>query len=82
MLKRILIIAGILIVGIASFSLLNKHLEVDTAVANKEEQKPLFTKEEELNMSTLNKVTEKLHEKYEVEVDVNSNFKERIGDTS
>ena len=46
MLKRILIIAGILIVGIASFSLLNKPLEADTAVANKEEQKPLFTKEE------------------------------------
>ena len=64
MLKRILIIAGILIVVIASFSLLNKPLEVDTAVANKEEQKPLFTKEEELHMSTLKRVTEKLHEKY------------------
>ncbi|MEK4403193.1 hypothetical protein MKZ26_01960 [Sporosarcina sp. FSL K6-6792] len=48
MLKRIWIIAGILIVGIASFSLLNKSLEDDTAVAvaNKEEQKPLFTKED------------------------------------
>ena len=64
MLKRILIIVGILIVGITSFSLLNKPSEVDTAVANKEEQKPLFTKEEKLNMSTLNTVTEKIHEKY------------------
>ncbi|HWI49457.1 MAG TPA: hypothetical protein VNU45_14660, partial [Rummeliibacillus sp.] len=64
MLKRILIIAGILIVGIASLSLLIKSLEADTAVANKEEQKPLFTKKEELNMSTLNTVTEKIHEKY------------------
>ena len=48
MLKKILIIAGILIVGIASFSLLNKALEVDSSVANKEEQEPLVTKEEEL----------------------------------
>ena len=45
MLKRRLIIAGILIVVIASFSLLDKPLEVDTAVANKEEQKPLSTEE-------------------------------------
>ena len=60
--------------GIASFSLLNKPLEVDTAVANKEEQKPFFTKEEELNMSTLNTVTEKIHEKYEeLEFVVSSN---------
>lgn len=65
MLKRRLIIAGILIVVIASFSLLDKPLEVDTAVANKEEQKPLFTRDEELNISTLQRVTEKLHEKYE-----------------
>ncbi|TQR19400.1 DUF4030 domain-containing protein [Psychrobacillus vulpis] len=74
MLKRILIIAGILIVGIASFSLLNKSLEADTAVANKEEQKPLFTKEEQLNISTLNTVTEIIHEKYEeLEFVVSSN---------
>ncbi|QUG40268.1 hypothetical protein KD050_13270 [Psychrobacillus sp. INOP01] len=64
MLKKILIITGILIVGIALFSLLNKPLEVDTAVANKEEQKPTVTKEEQ-NISTLNRVSEKLHEKYE-----------------
>ena len=65
MLKSRLIIAGILIVVIASFSLLNKPLEVDTAVANIEEQKPSFTREEELLMSTLKSVSEKLHEKYE-----------------
>ena len=65
MLKRRLIIAGILIVVIALFSLLNKPLEVDTAVADIEEQKPSFTKEEELLMSTLTSVSEKLHEKYE-----------------
>jgi hypothetical protein len=41
MLKSILIIAGILIVGIVSFSMLNKPLEVDTAVENKEEQESL-----------------------------------------
>ncbi|WP_397538851.1 hypothetical protein [Rummeliibacillus pycnus] len=63
MLKRILIIVGILIVGIASLSLLFKSLEADTAVANKEE-KPLFTKKEELNIPTLNRVTEKIHDKY------------------
>ena len=65
MLKRILIIAGIFIVGVASSSLLIKALEVDTAVGNKEEQEPLVTKEEELNISTLKKVKEKLHEKYD-----------------
>lgn len=65
MLKRILIIAGILIVGISSFILINKPLEVDSAVANKEEQEPLVTKEEEL----LKMVKEKLNEKYVV-VDV------------
>lgn len=64
MLKKILIIVGILIVGIASLSLLIKSLEANTAVANREEQKPLITKKEELNMSTLNIVTEKIHEKY------------------
>lgn len=74
MLKRILIITGILIVGIASFSLLNKPFQVDTVVANKDEQKPLFTKEEELNMSTLNAVTKKIHEKFEeLEFVVSSN---------
>ena len=63
MLKRILIINGILIVGIASFSLLNKHSEVDTAVANKDEPEPLSTKERELQFSTLNTVTEKNYDK-------------------
>ncbi|KQL33695.1 DUF4030 domain-containing protein [Psychrobacillus sp. FJAT-21963] len=74
MLKRILIITGILIVGIGSFSLLNKPSEVDTAIANKEEPKPLSTKERELHFSTLNEVTEKIHEKYdELEFGVSSN---------
>ncbi|MEK4299165.1 hypothetical protein MKY30_07090 [Oceanobacillus sp. FSL W8-0428] len=59
MLKRILIINGILIVGIASFSMLNKHSEVDTPVANKDEPEPLSTKERELQFSTLITVTEK-----------------------
>lgn len=60
MLKRILIINGILIVGIASFSMLNKHSEVDTPVANKDEPEPLSTKERELQFSTLITVTEKI----------------------
>ena len=38
MLQRILIINGILIVAIASFGLLNKHSEVDTAVAKRMNQ--------------------------------------------
>ncbi|MFJ8261006.1 hypothetical protein ACIQ4I_03460 [Rummeliibacillus sp. NPDC094406] len=63
MLKRIMIIVGILIVGIAALSLLIKSLEADTAVANKE-GKPLFTKKEELNIPILNTVTEKIHDKY------------------
>lgn len=74
MLKKILIIVGIFIVGMASISLLNKSLDTDTAVANKEEQKPLFTKEEELNFATLNMVAEKIHEIYEeLEFGVSSN---------
>jgi len=56
MLKRVLILAGILIVGISSFILLNNSLKIDSAVANKEEQEPLITKEEEL----LTMVKEKL----------------------
>ncbi|MCM3358769.1 DUF4030 domain-containing protein [Psychrobacillus sp. MER TA 171] len=76
MLKRILIITGILIVGIASFSLFNKPSEVDTAVANKEEPEPLSTQEREQHFSTLNTVTEKIHEKYgELEFAVSSNSK-------
>ena len=63
--KRIVMAAGILIMGIASFSLLNMPLAFNTPVANKEEQKPLLTKEE----STLKMVMEKLQEKY-VGVDV------------
>ncbi|MFB5089365.1 hypothetical protein PGC35_19605 [Psychrobacillus sp. PGGUH221] len=71
MLKRILIINGILIVGIASFSLLNKHSEVDTPVANKDEPEPLSTKE---RFSTLNTVTEKNYDKYgNLEFTVSSN---------
>lgn len=75
MLKRILIIAGILIVGITSFSLLYKSLDVDTVGANKVEQK-LFVIKEELNISTL-KVKEKLNEKYVV-VDVKTTSKKEL----
>ncbi|MFB7157645.1 MULTISPECIES: hypothetical protein [unclassified Lysinibacillus] len=57
MLKKILIIAGIFIVGIALLNLLIKSSVADTAVANKEKQKPLSTKEEQ-EISTLNRVTE------------------------
>ena len=65
MLKRILIIIGILLVGITTFSLLNKPSEDNTAVANKGEQRPSLTKEEKLTHSVLDSVTEKIHEKYE-----------------
>lgn len=52
--------------GIASFILLNKFLESDSVVANKEEeQKPSFTEEEKLTHSILDSITEKIHEKYE-----------------
>ena len=64
MIKKILIIAGILLVVIASFSLLNKTLEIDSSIANKEEHEPLITKEEEL----LKKVKEKLAEKYVIDI--------------
>ncbi|MEK3979001.1 hypothetical protein MKY37_07850 [Psychrobacillus sp. FSL K6-2836] len=78
MLKKILIIVGIFIVGMASISLLNKSLDTDTAVANKEEQKPLFTKEE-LNFATLNMVAEKIHEIYEeLEFGVSSNSETKL----
>lgn len=73
--KRILIIVGILIVGIASFILLNKQLESDSVVANKEKQEPSFTKEEKLTQSILDSISEKIHGKYEgllFSVDVNS----------
>lgn len=76
LLKKILIITGLLIVGIPLFSLLNKPLEVDTAVANKEEQKSIVTKEEQ-NISTLNRVSEKLHEKYD-EFVVKTNSKKEL----
>ena len=68
MIKKILIIAGILLVGIASFSLLNKTLEIDSSIANKEEHEPLITKEEEL----LKKVKEKLAEKYVIDIKTTS----------
>jgi hypothetical protein len=73
--KRILIIVGILIVGISSFILLNKLLESDSAVANKEKQESSFTKEEKLTQSIFDSISEKIHEKYEgllFSVDVNS----------
>lgn len=65
MLKRILIIIGILLVGITTFSLLNKPSEDNTAVANKGEQRPSLTKEEKLTYSIFDSITEKIHEKYE-----------------
>lgn len=65
MLKRILIIIGILLVGITTFSLLNKPLEDNTAVANKGEQRPSLTEEEKLTFSIFDSITEKIHEKYE-----------------
>lgn len=55
MFKKIFIIAGILIVGIASFSLYYEPLKVDTTVVNKDEEQ---------NVSTLKMVTEELQEKY------------------
>jgi len=73
MLKRILIIAGILIVGITSFSLLNNPLEVDSTVANNEEQEPLVTKEE----ATLKMVKVKLNKKYPV-IDVKTTSKQEL----
>ncbi len=72
MLKKILIIAGILIVGIASFSLINKALEVDSSVANKEEQEPLVTKEE-----LLKKLKENLTEKY-VGIEIKTTSKKEL----
>lgn len=79
MLKKVLIIIGILIVGIASFSLLNKPSEFNNAVANKGEPEALTTKEREQNFSTLNKVTEKIHEKYkELEFGIGSNSEKEL----
>ena len=73
MLKKILVIAGILIVGIASFSLLNKALEVESSAAKIKEQELSDTKEEEL----LKKVKEKLTEKY-VGVDIKTTSKKEL----
>ncbi|MEK4229332.1 hypothetical protein [Solibacillus sp. FSL H8-0538] len=73
MLKRILITAGILIVGKVSFSLLNKPLEVNTADVNKEKHEPLVTKEEQ----SIAKLKEKLHEKF-VGVDVKTTLKKEL----
>jgi len=67
--KKILNIIGILLVGIASLSLLNKGLEVDSSITNKEEQlESLITKEEDL----LKKVKEKLTEKYVIDIKTTS----------
>ena len=69
MMKKILNIIGILLVGIASLSLLNKGLEVDSSITNKEEQlESLITKEEDL----LKKVKEKLTEKYVIDIKTTS----------
>lgn len=63
MLKRGMLMAGVIIAGIAIFSLVYKVSEVETFRANKTESESLVTKEE-LHRSTLEKITEKLHEKY------------------
>ncbi|KGR76389.1 hypothetical protein [Ureibacillus sinduriensis] len=65
MFKKIMMVAGIFIMGIASLILLSMPLAFNTPIVNKEEQKPLLTQEE----STLKMVIEKLQEKY-VGVDV------------
>lgn len=62
-------IAGVLLVGIAVFSLINKPLEVDTDKM----KESLITKEEQ-SMATLR---EKLHEKY-VGVDVKTTSKKEL----
>lgn len=61
MLKRIVIIVGLLIVGFASFILLYKPLENDPAVA----RKPSFTKEEKRTHALLDSITEQINAKYE-----------------
>lgn len=43
MFKKILMISGIFMVGISSFSLLNKAIEVDTRVLNKDEEQNIST---------------------------------------
>ncbi|MGE7693707.1 hypothetical protein ACQKNC_06235 [Lysinibacillus sp. NPDC094177] len=77
MLKKLVIITGILIVAIALYILLIKFSVADTAVANKEKQVTLITKEEEQEISILNRVTEKIHEKY-VGVDVKTTSKKEL----
>ncbi|MGE7091919.1 hypothetical protein ACQKII_10790 [Lysinibacillus sp. NPDC048646] len=76
MLRRLLIITGIVMVGIASVILFNMPLLYGTIDATKEEQEPLVTKEE-LQLSISKKITEKLHEKY-VGVDVKTTSKKEI----
>lgn len=61
MLKRIVLIVGLLIVGIVLSILLNKPLENDTAVA----RKPLLTKEEKRTHALLDSITEQINAKYE-----------------
>lgn len=57
-------------------TVLIKSSVADTAVANKENQNLLMTKEEP-ELSTLNRVTEKIHEKY-VGVDVKTTSKKEL----
>lgn len=61
MLKRIVIIVGLLIVGFSSFIVLYKPLENDPAVA----RKPSFTKEEKRTHALLDSITEQINAKYE-----------------
>lgn len=75
MLKKISTIAGILIVlGIATYSLLNKSSEDGTVLADKGKQELLDTVEEEQIVKAIKTVTEKLQTKYQsFGVSANSN---------
>ncbi|MCV9887127.1 hypothetical protein [Metabacillus halosaccharovorans] len=64
MFKKILIIAGLLFVIVTSYSLLNKSLEAEKAIADKDVQEPLDTSEKDI-LSTLELVTENLGQKYQ-----------------
>lgn len=77
MLKRIVIVTGIVITAITLFILLNKSLADDQAVANNNEgQNPLLT-EEKKTIATLEMITEKLHPEFHSFV-VSSNSNDEI----
>ena len=58
--KRIMMIAGILIIGLTTFSFLNIPFIFDTHIVNTEDQNSLVNLEE----STLKKINQKIQEKY------------------